>query len=202
MSLGMMSYLVLSTLALLIGCDGRLAAVSIVIIVIAVPFLRNLSSRWSVFYLPIVLVLSAGLVCGFDLDPANDNFSGRLAGSIGTLSQVGLAGLAGLDAASSDRAADSGIAYFLLTQSAVGVTIIWLAVCLVPGGRIYSMRLYTHGIAIFIPLNLMVSYSFFSIKVASLIWFSYGYYFSKDCASEASPISDEGFPSRKERAVA
>jgi putative polymerase len=201
MSRGVRAYLVLSTLALLIGCDGRLAAVSIGIILIAMAFLGRLSSRWSVVYLPMILVLSAGLVLGFDLDPTNDNFSGRLAGSIGTLSRIGLAGLAGLDAASSDGAADSGIAYFVLTQSVVGVSIIWLAICLVPNGRIYSMRLYVHGVAIFIPLNLMVSYSFFSIKVASLIWFSYGYLFLRDCASEASPISEERYLSRNGRAI-
>jgi hypothetical protein len=37
---------------------------------------------------------------------------------------------------------------------------------------------------IFIPLNLLVSYSFFSIKVAALIWFFYGYRLVKDNADE------------------
>jgi putative polymerase len=196
------SYLIGSTLALLIGCDGRLAALSILIILIATTFLRNIPSRWSVLYLPIILLLSAVFVWVLDLDPTHDNFGGRLAGSIGTLSQVSLHGLVGLDAQSSNQAADSGVTYFILTQSLVGVTTIWLAVCLFPVGRIYSTRLYVHGIGIFIPLNLMVSYSFFSIKVASLIWFAYGYLFMKDSSAETSPLFGGGSLAPTERVAA
>jgi putative polymerase len=197
-SRGLRSYLVLSTLALLIGCDGRLAAVSILIIMIVIRFLRNLSSRWSAFYLPIILVISIGFVWALKLEP-NDDFGGRLAGSVWTLSQMGLAGLVGFDARSSDMAADSGISYFVLTQSVFGLSVIWLTVCLVPVGRSYSARLYVHGIAIFIPLSLMVSYSFFSIKVASLIWFTYGYLFVKDSAVEVSTRAREECASYSER---
>src|ERR1700675_2190533 len=178
LNVGMKSYLTVSTLALLIGCDGRLAAASILILLAGTVFLRNISSRWSVLYLPIILLLSVLLVWTLNLEPHGDNFTSRLAGSVSTLSQVDSIGLLGLDAQSSEQAADSGIAYFVLTQSIVGVTVIWLAICLLPEGRSYCMRLYVHGIAIFIPLNLMVSYSFFSIKVASLIWFFFGYFFA------------------------
>ncbi|MCK1404948.1 hypothetical protein [Bradyrhizobium sp. 76] len=187
---GVRLYLAASTFALLVGCDGRLAAASIVIILIGVFFVRQLSSRWSVFYLPIVLLLSVLFVLNSNVDPTQDNFSGRVAGSIGTLSRVDFFGLLGLDAQSSDLAGDSGITYFIVTQSFIGVVIIWLAVCLLPAGREYSTRLYVHGIAIFIPLNLMVSYSFFSIKVASLMWFCFGYFFLKDVSIEAPPLPD------------
>jgi putative polymerase len=202
MSVAVRCYLAGSTLALLIGCDGRLATLSIVIISIALIFLRKLSSRWSVLYLPMMILASAALVGFLNLGPMNDNFGGRLAASIDTLSDVSLLGLAGLDAEASDGAADSGIAYFVLTQSIVGVMIIWSAVCLLPIGRSENTRLYIHGIAMFIPLNLMVSYSFFSIKVASLIWFAYGYLYSRDWMVEASPASEERYVSRKERAAA
>jgi putative polymerase len=194
-------YLIGSTLILLVGCDGRLAALSLLIISVALIFLRNVSSRWSVFYLPLVLFMSAVFVASFDLDPTNDNFSGRLAGSISTLSQIGLRGLAGLDTEASGGAADSGIAYFVLTQSVVGVIVIWLSVCLLPVGRNYATRLYVHGTTIFIPLTLMVSYSFFSIKVASLIWFAYGYFFLRDFESEPSPVVDGPFLAANEGAA-
>jgi putative polymerase len=190
LSVGMRSYLTGSTLALLIGCDGRLAAASILIILAGTVFLRNISSRWSVLYLPIVLLLSVLFVWSFDLNPQGDNFAGRVAGSIGSLSRVDSIGLLGLDAQSSEGAADSGIAYFVLTQSLVGVMVIWLTICLLPAGRSYSTRLYVHGIAVFIPLNLMVSYSFFSIKVASLIWFLFGYFFMSDYSAESSSLFD------------
>jgi putative polymerase len=149
------------------------------------------------------LLLSVFFVWNFNLDPGQDNFSGRIAGSMVTLAGVDLMGLLGLDAESSLWAADSGITYFLLTQSLVGVIVIWFAVCLIPVGRRYSTRLYVHGIAIFIPLNLLVSYSFFSVKVASLIWFCFGYFFMNDESweSDAALLPNVGLRPQVRRAI-
>ena len=51
---------------------------------------------------------------------------------MGNSFKVDFIGLMGFDAQLSDQAGDSGITYFVLTQSFVGVTVIWLAVCLFP----------------------------------------------------------------------
>ena len=190
------AYLIVSTLALLIGCDGRLAATSIVIVTTGMLFLRNLSSRWSILYMPAILLVSALFVASSNIDPHADNFSGRLAGSIATLSSVDTLGLLGLNADLSAMAADSGISYFIITQSVLGVIVIWSAVCLLPLGRLSATRLYVHGIAIFVPLTLMVSFSFFSIKVAALIWFLFGYSFMQDYAEEFSSHPDIGLRSQ------
>jgi putative polymerase len=189
-SVGARFYLAGSTVALLIGCDGRLAAASILIISIGTVFVRKVASQWSVLYLPITLLLSILFVLNSSVDHTQDNFAGRVAGSVQILSQVDTIGLLGFDAQSSDRAGDSGITYFILTQSFVGVTVLWLAICLLPVGRRYCTRLYVHGIAMFVPLTLMVSYSFFSIKVASLIWFCFGYLFMKDADVEDALFSN------------
>jgi hypothetical protein len=67
-----------------------------------------------------------------------------------------------------------------------------------------STRLYVHGIAVFIPLNLMVS--IFSLKVASLIWFLFGYFFMSDYSVESSALfdarirADAGLRARMDRA--
>jgi len=190
-------YLAVSTLALLIGCDGRLAAASILIVLISAIFVRRIPSRWSFVYLPIMLLLAAIFTRSSDVEAGQDNFSGRVAGSMVVLSRVDFSGLLGLDASAAGSAMDSGITYFVLTQSFVGVILIWLAVCLFPNGRRYSSRLYVHGTAIFIPLNLLVSYSFFSIKVASVIWFYFGYFLTKDDSEdlESSSLSNSPFSS-------
>jgi putative polymerase len=195
-------YLTGSTLALLVGCDGRLAALSIVIILLSLALLRGVSSRWSVLYLPVVVLLSAAFVSLLGLSPTGDNFGGRLAGSIVTLSEVGLRGLAGFDTQSSAGAADSGITYFVLTQSLVGVAVIWSMVCLVPADRSSSLRTYIHGIGIFVPLNLMVSYSFFSVKVSALIWFAYGYLFMEDSLADRPSLSESSAVVSRQRVVA
>jgi putative polymerase len=168
------AYLIATTLLLLVGCDGRLAGASILIILVLAPFFRWFPSRWSAIDLPLVLLASAAYVAIVQPTVGADNFGGRVAGSLDLLSQIDVAGFFGLDARLSDIAADSGISYFILTQSVIGLAAIWLCICLVPDGRDDRSRLYVHSIALFIPLNLMVSYSFFSIKVAALMWFCYG----------------------------
>jgi putative polymerase len=185
-------YLAGSTFALLVACDGRLASASILFVLFAAVFVRNIQSRWAVLYLPMMLLASVLLVLNFNLDPRQDNFTGRIAGSMNTLSQIDSAGLFGLDASSSNAAADSGITYFVLSQSFIGVIVIWCAVCLVPEGRRYFTRLYVHGIAIFVPLNLLVSYSLFSVKTASLIWFCFGYFFMNDDPVEVQSSTPSG----------
>jgi putative polymerase len=207
MSTAMRSYFIGSTFFLLVGCDGRLAAVSIVIVCFALIFVRNVSSRWSVSYLPIILLLSAVSVWALGSSDGSDSFAGRVAGTIDALSRVDVLGLLGLNARAAGSAVDNGIVYFILSQSLIGVTVIWLTVCLCALGRTSQSRIYVHAIAIFIPLNLMVSYSFFSIKVAALIWFFYGYLYMRDLdavdpATEAEYSADRRVVSSAVRRIA
>jgi putative polymerase len=188
-------YLIGSTLFLLVACDGRLAAASIGIVVVAGLLLRNISSRWSVLYLPGSLVAATGYVLAFRNGPITDSFIGRVTGTVDALSYLDFSGLVGMAAATAERAADNGIVYFILTQSLIGVAVIWVAVCLLMRGHTPQGRTYMHAIAIFIPLNLLVSYSFFSIKVASVMWFAYGLQHAKDFGVEAhQPYRAVSFP--------
>jgi putative polymerase len=191
-------YLIGTTLFLLIGCDGRLAVTSIAILVVASIVLRNVSSRWSVLYLPVIMIIATAYVWAFGSGEVSDNFLGRVTGTIGALSRMDVAQLIGTQASAAEGAADNGIVYFILTQSLLGASTIWLAICLSTHGRMPKTRIFVHAIAIFIPLNLLVSYSFFSIKVASLIWFSYGFYFMKDySAAIAFPHGADGMARRQ-----
>jgi putative polymerase len=184
------SYATGSTLFLLLDSDGRLATVSIGIVLFAVCFVRQISSRWSVLYLPIITLLAAGYISAFDISGAADDFKGRVAGTIDQLSRIDATGLLGQNARAAENAADNGIVYFILSQSLIGVIVIWFWVCLFPRGLTISSRLYFHAIALFIPLNLLVSYSFFSIKVASIIWFFFGYFYMKDIFSAAELLTN------------
>ncbi|MEK9284923.1 MULTISPECIES: hypothetical protein [unclassified Bradyrhizobium] len=182
-------YLIGSTFFLLVACDGRLAAISILVIVL-VGVLRNVTGRWSVSYLPVILFLAAGYVWTFSNGQVSDNFSGRITSTIDALSQLDVLGLMGLNAATAESVADNGIVYFILSQSLIGVVVIWLAICLFAPNWTAASRSYVHGIMIFIPLNLLVSYSFFSIKIASLMWFVYGYRYMKDLVDETRYARD------------
>ncbi len=103
MTIAARCYFIGSTLFLLVGSDGRLATTSIIIVLLAVPFLQNISCRWSALYLPIILLLAAVYVWTFYTGEGYDNFSGRVAGTIEALSQIDVVGLLGLSATTAEN---------------------------------------------------------------------------------------------------
>ena len=169
-------FFVATTLIILVGSDGRLAAVTCLVLVLGC-FIFPLLPRYSnVLYLPAMLLLSGIIVAWFGLQDSGDDFSGRLVTSIDLLTSLDIKTLLGLDPEKLRLgAADSGISYFIITQSVFGLAAIWLFVCLVPRYHDRRSTIFVHCICIYIAFNLLVSYSLVSIKTAALMWFMYGY---------------------------
>lgn len=170
------TFFVISTLIILVGSDGRLAVVTCIFLVLGC-FIFPLLPRYSnVLYLPAMLLLSGISVAWFGLKNSGDDFSGRLAGSMDLLASLDVTTLLGFDLEKLKvGTADSGISYFIITQSIFGLAAIWLFVCLVPRCHDRRSTIFVHSICIYIAFNLLVSYSLFSIKTAALMWFMYGY---------------------------
>ena len=168
------AYMVFTTVLILIGSDGRLAAVTCALL-LATSFVFPYLPRFSnALYLPLALL--SGLVAALLFrGSVGDDFQGRLVGSMQMLSSLDVTSLFGLDAQSATDALDSGISYFVMTQSFIGVFAIWLFIALLPGKDSDASTIYLHSICMFISLTLLVSYSIFSVKIASLMWFVYGY---------------------------
>ena len=168
-------FFTVTTLIILVGSDGRLAATTYIALLLGC-FIFPLLPRYSnVLYLPVFLLLSGIIVTWFGLQNSGDDFSGRLAGSIDFLTSLDIATLLGSHPERSAFGLDSGISYFIITQSVFGPAAIWLFVCLVPRYRDRRSTIFVHSICIYIAFNLLVSYSLFSIKTAALMWFVYGY---------------------------
>jgi putative polymerase len=199
-SLRTRAYLICSTFFLLVSSDGRLATASIIIVVVSLIVLNKFSSRWSILYLPAIVAASAAYVHFAGSVEGYDNFIGRVAATLEVLSRLDVSALVGLSARAAETAADYGIVYFILSQSLFGVAAIWFGICLLAPDRTLSSRVYMHAIGIFIPLSLLISNSFFSIKIAALIWFFYGYRFMRDTEIEADQVYD-GF-ARLQRSAA
>ena len=166
--------LLVSEAAILVGCDGRFAAVAILII-IGMRFVGPILPRtipW--FYLPGVLAVGGLGVFLLKLPPGGDDFTGRMAGSIVLLSQLGGASLLGFTTPLAYHAMDSGIAYLVLSQSLFGTVIVWSFVALgLPQDDAPSV-IMAHAVCLYVALLLLISYSLFSIKTAALLWFCYG----------------------------
>lgn len=175
MSWRALGFLVISNFLVLVGCDGRLATVTCVLILVGAPFFRRVPAIWAAAHLPIVVGIAFLLVDGFGMNTRGDTFAGRIVYSIDVMHSLGIGGLFGVDLSKILRSADSGIAYFILTQSLIGVAVIWMAICVVMPASSSRGSVVVHGICLYLALNLMVSFSLFSIKTASLLWFMYGY---------------------------
>jgi putative polymerase len=183
----MRCFFAVSTLLILIGSDGRLATVTCGLLIIG-KFLFPRMPRYSnIMYLPGVLILAGIIVVMFGLQASGDNFTGRLAGSIDFLANLDIAALFGLDPGRSGLGFDSGISYFLITQSLIGLTAWWLFICVIPQYQDRRSTIFIHSICTYITLNLLVSYSLFSIKTAAPMWFIYGYLLTT--TETASPIA-------------
>lgn len=174
MSRVMRIFFIVTTLIILVGSDGRLAAITCIVLVFG-SFIFPLLPRYSnVLYLPGMLLLSGTAVTWFGLQAADD-LPGRLAASIDFLTSLDFATFLGLHPEQSRLGLDSGISYFIIAQSVFGMAAIWLFVCLVPGYHDRRSTIFVHSVCIYIAFNLLVSYSLFSIKTAALMWFMYGY---------------------------
>ncbi len=160
---------------LIVASDGRLAAGTCVLMAVLAPFLRRVDQRLA-FGL-FLLVLSGGwlLVTAAGVQAYEDTTLGRIFFTVDSISHLSLPAWLGLDTDAAYRYFDSGIAYFIVSQSIFGVMAFLLA---------YSFLLFLPGtegqtfkqLAIFaFALSLLVSNGYFSIKTAALWWFVCGW---------------------------
>ncbi len=169
-----------TSVMILIGCDGRFATVSCLIILAVSAMALKLPRYFPFIYLPAA-VAGAVLVVLY-LDPSRgDDFLGRLARSVELLQLMDVSSILGVDMDLIRRGADSGISYIILTQSIVGLAVFWCAICFLQPQNTRMSILCLNGVAIYVALNLLISYSMFSLKTAAPLWFLYGYVTARSC---------------------
>jgi putative polymerase len=158
----------------ILGCDGRLAAASIVLVVLGALVAPSLPRRSAILYLPGAVIAAFLLVHfgGFRNGP--DNFSGRLAHTIYLLDQYHISEFLGISDQYLTSAVDSGLAYLITTQSLLGVVILWWFIVCASAEDSMEQIKFTHGICIYLVLTMMVSFSLVTIKTAALLWFVHG----------------------------
>ena len=167
-------FLAISSAMILVGCDGRFATTTI-LIVIAMRFVAPALPRYvNVIYLPGMLIAAWAVVSWAQLTPGGDDFPTRTAGSIVDLSQMDVLALLGAEGSYAYQVMDSGIAYLLYSQSVIGAAAIWIVVALGLPQRDRASIVFSHTASIYVVLNLLISYSMFSIKTAALLWFVFG----------------------------
>lgn len=167
-------FLATGNLVVLVACDGRLAIISILLIVAVAVVAMRLPARTNLLYLPALVASAALLVALLGFHAGNDDFPGRIAYTVELLGELRAADLLGVSAEHLPRAVDSGVAHLVLTQSIFGSTVLWLAIVLLSRETERPSAVYGHAVCIYLALTMLVSYSFLSIKTAALLWFVMG----------------------------
>ena len=167
------AFLIVSNIILVIGCDGRLAAVSSVIVILVALAAPYLPRKSAVLYLPLAMLAAVGLIVALN-PPLDDNFQGRIAITVDLLSRYDLVEWLGLSNEMLGKAVDSGIAYTVATQSAVGLFAFWTFLTFGANERTLEQVKFLHCLCVYLALTMLVSYSLFSIKTGALLWFIYG----------------------------
>lgn len=170
------SYFILSAsiFALLVGCDGRLAIVGMLLI-FAVSMIAPLLPKFSVvLYLPFSILGVCLLTWTAGFSPDGNDFPNRLAHTVSLLEAYGPMEYLGLSERFAEKAVDSGIAYSIATQSALGVAVMWIWVMVSARQNTTPQVRYLHAIALYLSITMLVSASFASIKTAAIMWFILG----------------------------
>jgi len=168
------AYLMVTTAAMLVGCDGRLGTATCVLIIIVCAIGPLLPRRSAVLYLPVTVAFVIALVIGAGLKQGTDDFPGRLAYTVDLLGSYGIAEYLGFSNDLIGKAMDAGVAYIITTQSLPGLLLIWAYIGW--GGREDTTEQvrFAHASSLYLALSMMVSYSFLSIKTGALLWFIHG----------------------------
>ena len=174
LGVGARIFLILGNIALIIACDGRLALVSSVLIVALSIVLPVLPRRTPFFYLPLTVGAAILLVHVAGLRPGGDDFPGRVAYTVDLLERYSALDFAGLSNEYISKAVDSGVAYLTLTQSILGLAVIWTFIALASREDSWEQRMILHAACIYISMNMLVSFAFLTIKTAALLWAVHG----------------------------
>jgi len=166
-------FMVASTLVILVGCDGRFAAVSAIAVIILAPVMRRLPAMLAIAYLPLAIAAAAIASTTLHWNPLEDTFTGRLARGMKHLLKMDWFDAAG-GSIPTQALADSGISYLVMSQSVLGVVMMQMFLYLQPGLERPDQRLVLHGTALTFALSILVSISMLSIKTAGFYWILVG----------------------------
>jgi putative polymerase len=175
---------------LIVASDGRLAAGTCVLMLMLSPLLRRLDQRLA--FLLFLAVLGGGwlLVWVSGIQEYEDTTLGRIFFTVYSIRNMSFDAWMGLDFAQAYRYFDSGISYFIASQSLVGVAAFLLAYSFLMFLPTREGQLFKNLAIFAFALSLLVSNGYFSIKTSALWWFACG------CLWQMAPAASSLLPAR------
>jgi hypothetical protein len=160
---------------MLVGNSSRTAAFMCAILPIGYFIFPYLPRFFTLLYLPLMIVVAFIFFYDPHFPGMTDDLKGRIGMTVHMLATMDYSYLTGGNLAQITKTADSGLAYLLFTQTIIGVLALWLFVGLVVPPVKRSYKRFSHGINLFIWVNLLTSAAIFSIKISAPLWFIAGY---------------------------
>ena len=167
-------YLAVTTVILLMGCDGRLAVLASLIILLATFITPYMPPYSAIVYLPLAGLTLVGAAGFLGLHSGDDDFAGRLAGTAELLNKFDLLDFLGLSNQYVGATVDSGIAYLIVVQSLPGLILLWMFIAWHVSEETTEQVRFTHALCLYLTLSMLVSYSLLTIKTAAIVWFIQG----------------------------
>lgn len=161
-------------LFLIVASDGRLAAGTSLLMLLGAPFLRKLDQRLSFLIMPLIIVGAAMLIWVMRVDAYQDTTLGRVYLTIHALREMSAEAWLGLDFDVPYKYFDSGIAYFIASQSIMVVGAFLLAFAFGLEMPTEDGQTFKNLFMLAFATGLLVSNSLFSVKSAALWWFVCG----------------------------
>jgi putative polymerase len=159
---------------ILIGSDGRLALSLCVILLLAARVIARFPRWGSLFVLPAVFITVLTMVTALGFVPGSDDLQGRTASTVYTLLGMDAGNWLGLTSKDSlNNFMDSGLSYFIASQSPLGLALLWIAVFGTGPASRRGLAMH-YGAALYLSMTMIVSYSLFTIKTAALLWYMVG----------------------------
>lgn len=163
---------------LLLISDSRYAFACSLILIGTRLFLMRFPQQFS-FLIFIGIVAGAWIMIHvLHVTSTGDNFTGRVFYTFVSLSSLDVGAVMGVKPWLLESFADSGLTYFIVCQSILGVMFLLIYYSLGLIGNDRESRFFKNAVMIAFGLNLLISNSLFSIKVAAMMWFAVGAFIS------------------------
>jgi putative polymerase len=162
------------TALMLVACDGRLATVTILFIAVFAVMAPRLPERVTLLLPLLIMFCASAFVVAFAVSAGSDTFPGRVAHTVHLLGRMSLVDWMGASDLLLPLAVDSGIAYLIITQSVAVTLLFWITFVMAADEADAPAARYKAGVAAYLALSMLVSFSFLSIKTAAPLWFVLG----------------------------
>ncbi|MBO9192565.1 hypothetical protein J5277_00455 [Rhizobium sp. 16-449-1b] len=122
------------------------------------------------------IVMVGFIIHAFKPNAHDDDFVGRISGTIRNIIAMDLPATMGLELDKATTFVDSGYVYITYGATIFGLILFWLFVSFYPAGQTPNQKRLCHSLSLFMFLNLMIgSTAIFSMKTAGLGWLLVGF---------------------------